>query len=170
MKKISIIFITLTFILLITGCDDDENEVVSNGKTVNTANMEHKHCTRSASGTDGVTTELSYELYYTGDKLNILESTEKVIATKDSDLDTYQQAYEKIDSYYEGLEYYDTEVIRGDTSVTRKATINYDKINIKQLLDIEGEEDNIIQDGEAKVDLWLDLAKKFGTKCEIVEE
>ena len=132
--------------------------------------MEHKHCTRSASGTDGVTTELSYELYYTGDKLNILESTEKVIATKDSDLDTYQQAYEKIDSYYEGLEYYDTEVIRGDTSVTRKATINYDKINIKQLLDIEGEEDNIIQDGEAKVDLWLELAKKFGTKCEVVEE
>ena len=132
MKKISIIFITLAFILLITGCDD-ENEVVSNGKTVNTANMEHKHCTRSASGTDGVTTELSYELYYTGDKLNILESTEKVIATKDSDLDTYQQ-------------------------------------NIKQLLDIEGEEDNIIQDGEAKVDLWLELAKKFGTKCEVVEE
>ena len=113
---------------------------------------------------------MSYELYYTGDKLNILESTEKVIATKDSDLDTYQQAYEKIDSYYEGLEYYDTEVIRGDTSVTRKATINYDKINIKQLLDIEGEEDNIIQDGEAKVDLWLELAKKFGTKCEVVEE
>ena len=104
---------------------------------------------------------MSYELYYTGDKLNILESTEKVIATKDSDLDTYQQAYEKIDSYYEGLEYYDTEVIRGDTSVTRKATINYD---------IEGEEDNIIQDGEAKVDLWLELAKKFGTKCEVVEE
>ena len=169
MKKISIIFITLAFILLITGCDD-ENEVVSNGKTVNTANMEHKHCTRSASGTDGVTTELSYELYYTGDKLNILESTEKVIATKDSDLDTYQQAYEKIDRYYEGLEYNDTEVIRGDTSVTRKATINYDKINIKQLLDIEGEEDNIIQDGEAKVDLWLELAKKFGTKCEVVEE
>ena len=95
MKKISIIFITLAFILLITGCDD-ENEVVSNGKTVNTANMEHKHCTRSASGTDGVTTELSYELYYTGDKINILESTEKVIETKDSELDTYQKAYEKI--------------------------------------------------------------------------
>lgn len=169
MKKISIIFITLTFILLITGCDD-EKKIVSNGEMVNTANMEHKHCTRSASGSDAITTELSYELYYTGDKLNILESTEKVIATKDEDLDTYQQAYEQIDSYYEGLEYYDTEVIRGDTSVTRKATINYDKINIKQLLDIEGEEDNIIKDGEAKVDLWLELAKKFGTKCEIVEE
>ena len=169
MKKISIIFITLAFILLITGCDD-ENEVVSNGKTVNTANMEHKHCTRSASGTDGVTTELSYELYYTGDKLNILESTEKVIATKDSDLDTYQQAYEKIDSYYEGLEYYDQVVTRDENSVTNEITINYDKINMKKLLKIEGEEDNIIKDGKAKLDTWLSLAKKLGTTCKEVEK
>ena len=63
----------------------------------------------------------------------------------------------------------DTEVIRGDTSVTRKTTINYDKINIKDLLDIEGEEDNIIENGEAKVEKWISLAKKFGTKCEEVE-
>lgn len=169
MKKISIIVLAFIFILLLTGCDE-ENKVISNGKKVSTANMEHKHCTRSGSGSNGVTTELSYELYYTGDRLNILESTEKVIANEDSDLDQYQKAYEQINKYYKGLEYYDTEVIRGDTSVTRNTTINYDKINIKELLSIEGAEDNIIEDGEAKVDKWIELAKKFGTKCEVVEE
>ena len=49
--------------------------------------MEHKHCTRAGTGDAGITTELSYELYYTGDKLNILSSTEKVIANKETDLD-----------------------------------------------------------------------------------
>ena len=169
MKKISVILIITISIFFITGCNEN-NKVISNGTNVNTANMEHKHCTRAGTGDAGITTELSYELYYTGDKLNILSSTEKVIANKETDLDKYQQAYETINSYYKGLKYYDTEVIRGDTSVTRKTTINYDKINIKDLLDIEGEEDNIIENGEAKVEKWISLAKKFGTKCELVEE
>ena len=170
MKKISILlFIIAISLLMVTGCSDTK-EVVSNGQKVSTANMEHKHCSRLANGGTGITTELTYELYYTNDKLNILESKEKVVATKEEDLDKYEEAFEKINKYYEGLEYYDTEVVRGDTSVTRNATINYDKIDIEKLLEIEGEEDNIIENGEAKVDLWISLAKKFGTKCELVEE
>ena len=169
MKKISIILTLIIIVFIITGCED-KNSIVSNGQKVDTSNMEHKHCSRQATGGTGITTELTYELYYTGDRLNVLESSEKVVANKDEDLDTYEQAYEKINEYYKDLDYYDTEVIRGDTSVTRNTTINYDKINIKKLLEIEGSDDNIIEDGEAKVDLWLDLAKKFGTKCELVEE
>ena len=169
MKRISIILFIMFIGLLATACNKKE-QVVSNGEKINTSSMEHKHCTRSASGGAGITTELTYEIYYTGDKLNILESTEKVIANKEEDLDKYQEAYEKINDYYKNLEYYDTEVIRGDTSVTRNATINYDKININKLLEIEGEEDNIIENGEAKVEKWLSLAKKFGTKCELVKE
>ena len=48
--------------------------------------------------------------------------------------------------------------------------INYDKVDIARLLEIEGSEDNIIEDGVAKVDKWLTLAKRFGTKCELVED
>lgn len=170
MKKISIIISILLIVVVITGCEEKTNVVISNGKKVNTSKMEHKHCTRNGSGGTGITTELSYDIYYTDDVLNVLESVEKVVANKESDLDTYQEAYEKINEYYKDLEYYDTEVIRGDTSVTRTATINYDMIDIDKLLSIEGAEDNIIENGQAKVDLWLDLAKKFGTKCEKVEE
>lgn len=169
MKRNSFIFIIIISVFIITGCIDN-NKIISNGEKISVANMEHKHCTRSGVGNSGVTTELSYELYYTGDKLNILESTEKVNATNETDLDKYQEAYETINSNYEGLEYYDTKIIRNDSSVTRKTIINYDKININDLLYIEGEEDNIIEDGEAKVEKWLSLAKKFGTKCVTVEE
>ena len=55
---------------------------------------------------------------------------------------------------------------RGDTTVISDITINYEKIDVEKLLEIEGEEDNIIENGKAKVEKWLTLAKKFGTECE----
>ena len=80
-------------------------------------------------------------------------------------LDTYEDAYKKIQQNYDGLEYYDANVERKETTVTSNITINYDKININALLAIEGEEDNIIKNGKAKVSKWLELAEKFGTTC-----
>ena len=60
-------------------------------------------------------------------------------------------------------------MIRTSNSVLNETTINYDEIDIKKLLDIEGEEDNIIEDGKAKVDLYIALLKRFGGTCEDVE-
>ena len=144
--------------------------VTSAGEDVNVASMQHKHCTRSGSIDTGSEVSLNYDLYYTGEALNILKSEEKVISSDQDVLTTYENAYKKIHANYAGLDYYDTEVVRGDTTVTSTITINYDKIDIDKLLAIEGEEDNIIENGEAKVDKWLTLAKKFGTKCEDVTE
>ena len=53
---------------------------------------------------------------------------------------------------------------------TTKVGNSSSALDIDTLLAIEGEEDNIIEDGKAKVDKWLTLAKKFGTKCTVVED
>ena len=82
-------------------------------------------------------------------------------------LDIYEEAYNNINKQYKGLEYYDTEVVRDNNSVTRDTTINYAKIDIEALLDIEGSEDNVIDsDGKVKLQTWLDFTKPFGVKCE----
>lgn len=168
-RKINLFLILSISIFLITGCSADENKIESSGEKVNTGIMQHKHCTREATAGDGIEVELSYDLYYTGEDLNILHSIEKVTTEKSADLDTYEEAYKKIQANYDGLKYYDAKVERAENSVTSDITINYDQINIKKLLEIEGEEDNIIENGKAKVDAWLTLAKKFGTTCEDVE-
>ncbi len=168
MKKISLIVILLVCVLFVAGCEKKET-IESNGEEVNVTKMEHKHCTRTGNA-QGAEVSLNYDLYYTGKTLNILKSEEKVISADESILTTYENAYKKVHSNYDGLEYYDTSVVRGDTAVTSTITINYDKIDIDTLLAIEGEEDNIIEDGKAKVDKWLTLAKKFGTKCTVVED
>ena len=131
--------------------------------------MQQKQCSRQGS-VQGGTANLNYEIFYTDDKINLLRSEEQVVSNDQNVLKTYEDAYRGIHKHYEGLQYYDTEVVVGENSVTSVITINYDKINIKQLLAIEGEEDNIIENGTAKLSKWLELSKKFGTKCEDVEE
>lgn len=172
MKKSKILFVLFLSILLV-GCgssSDNKDVVISNGDRVNTKKMEHKHCTRKGNAGTGVNVSLNYDIYYTGDLLNLLVSEEKVSSADDSVLTTYEDAYNGIKSHYSGLEYYDQEVTRGDTTVSNKITINYDKIDIDALIAIEGEEDNIFEKKVPKVDKWLELAKRFGTECEIVEE
>ena len=57
-------------------------------------------------------------------------------------------------------------LIKDDNSVTRDTTIDYEHVDIDKLLHIEGNEDNIIdENGKASLDMWLALAKKFGTVC-----
>jgi uncharacterized lipoprotein YehR (DUF1307 family) len=174
MKKISLFLLLFTSIFVLSGCSNSSTtktkeetpDIVSNGESVNTSKMSVKHCTRSATAGDGIDVSLNYYIYYTGENINVLYSEEKVISASDESLDTYEEAYKKIESYYEGLDYYDAEVIRGDTTVTSKITINYDKIDIDKLLSIEGEDDNIIENGKAKLSSWITLAEKFGTTCE----
>ena len=169
MKKVLLIIWLLVITIMLCGCEEKDNKkVVINGQTINTATMEHKHCTRGGTAT-GADVKLEYELYYTGDVLNILESKEEVISADEETLNTYEEAYKNIHTYYEGLDYYDTEVTRGDTTVTSIIKINYDQIDIDKLIDIEGEEDNIFENKIPKVSKWLELAKKLGTTCELVE-
>ena len=167
MKKISII-IVLFLVILLCGCESKDNEIIINNKPVNTSKMEHKHCTREAT-LDGGEVKLEYDLYYTGEVLNLLVSKEKIISSSEDILNTYEEAYKKIHLNYEKLENYDTSVVRGDTTVLSTISINYDKVDIDKLIEIEGEEDNIFINKVPKVDKWLELAKKFGTTCELVK-
>ena len=167
MKKISII-IVLFLVILLCGCESKDNEIIINNKPVNTSKMEHKHCTREAT-LDGGEVKLEYDIYYTGEILNLLVSKEKIISSSEDILNTYEEAYKKIHLNYEKLENYDTSVVRGDTTVLSTISINYDKVDIDKLIEIEGEEDNIFINKVPKVDKWLELAKKFGTTCELVK-
>ena len=169
MKKYSIIVILLACVLLVAGCEKKAT-VESGGEKVDVSKMEHKHCTRGAVADAGIDVSLEYDIYYKGENIQILHSVEKVITSNEESLSTYEDAYKKIYENYKGLKYYDANVVRGDTTITSDVTINYAKIDVEKLIAIEGEEDNIFENGKAKLQKWLVLAYKFGTKCEDVED
>ena len=167
-KRNSLLVLLLVLLLLVTGCAKKE-VVESNGEKVNVGKMQHQHCTRIGNA-EGAEVNLNYDIYYTDDILNVLQSEEQVVSDNSDTLTTYENAYKGIHQHYEGLAYYDTNVVREGNSVTSTITINYDKIDINRLIAIEGSDDNIFEDGKPKVDKWLELAKKLGAKCNTVEE
>ena len=181
-KKIGKIALLLIAILLLAGCGK-ENETTTkniqekktsepsiNNKTEvpesQTEGMSKLTCTREADAGSDIDVNLDYEVYYQGEYIQILHSTEQVVTDNQETLDEYENAYKGIYKNYEDLKYYDNTVKRTDNSVTSDTVINYGKIDIDKLLDIEGEEDNVIKNGKVKLDDWLEFTEKFGMKCE----
>lgn len=182
MNKFKMISIFILMIFLITGCgnseteesasssDSSSNTISSTNNDIDTTGSGKLLCTREASAGDGIDVELSYEVHYNNGVIQVLHSVEKITSDSKDSLDEYEEAYKKIASNYEGLKYYDTSVIRTDTTVTNDTTINYEKLDMDKLLEIEGEEDNVVEDGKVKLATWLDFAEKFGTTCEEASE
>ena len=168
MKKTCFIFLGCLF--LITACDGNSNggSNVTSSPSPSPKSLAkgqiHEHCVRSGNIADG-STDLSYEIYYTGEVLNRIESTESVISSSPDVLDTYEEAYRTVHSYYKNVDYYYTEVVRQDNRVTSIIRIDYDHVDADTLLALEGENDNVYENKIAKISRFKDLAKKVGMTC-----
>ena len=180
MRKNKMLFwIIICSVFFITGCGNDVDTGISNSNDNNTGSSESSIksvndlsskkgsliCSRDAKAGEGMTTAFNYYIDYKNGNILKLHAIEMVKTSNQEDLDIYEDAYNNINKNYNGLKYYDSEVIRTKDSVSRDTVINYEKIDIDKLLAIEGEEDNIIEDGKAKLNTWLDFASKFGTTC-----
>ena len=185
-NKLSKLVLIMMMVVLLTGCGSNESSTTANNANrnsnnsrsnesttpnssvskIDTTGMEKLTCSREASAGSGVDVNLDYEIYYQGEYIQILHSTEQVVTDDQDTLDEYEDAYKGIYKNYEGLKYYDNTVTRTNDSVTSDTVINYGKIDTDKLLAIEGEEDNVIKDGKVKLNDWLDFAEQFGTKCE----
>lgn len=163
MKKI--ISILLIASLLLTACTKEKQDEIANSDNNNENNLIHEHCTRLGNAGENIKVDLNYEIYYQDDILKKIESEEKITTENKETLEEYEAAYKKIHSYYKDLDNYITKLSRKKDSVTSNIIIEYDKIDVEKLLEIEGEEDNIFEDGIPKVSKWKELAEKFGTKC-----
>lgn len=162
MKKTWFILFISAFLLV--GCGKQSNSIKKQD-----SKMVHEYCVRTGT-LEGAEVELHYDIYYTGEKLNFVFSEEKVISSNSQLLDEYEKAYRNIHQNYEELKYYDTEIVRGNDSVTSRMRIHYDQIDLEQLLRIEGNEDNVVEDGIAKVEKWKALAKRLGASCQVVDD
>lgn len=154
MSRIGFLTFILAFVFLCTGCLAG-TEASASGV---------KHCSRQAE-VEGATMLMSYDIYYEGDYVTIIKSLEGITSDDQSLLDTYEEAWKKIYSQYEGIDYYDNQVIRDDNSVICDTEINYVKTDISKIIEIEGEEDNIFENGKVKLSTWLNFAKKLGVTC-----
>lgn len=176
-KILSLVIFCSFFLILVSGCDKktqssaDFNDSVVTDVTVVDEDFDEEgtgvlNCTTPAAANDGIDVTLNYFVTYKRGNILELHSVAKITSSDQNNLDIYEKSYQSISDNYKNLKYYDTSIVRDSNTLTYDVTINYDKIDVDALLDIEGEEDNIIDNGKAKLSLWLDLAGKMGTTCE----
>lgn len=180
-KTISTIVLLLFITLILTACSkqtDKEEDTETNQSSylseealskdleeIENENLVHEHCTRAGNAGVGTKVNLGYDLYYQDDTLLLLQSIEELVTDNKKTLDKYENAYRKIHSNYKQLDNYIANVDRTDSSVASNIIIEYYKIDIDKLIEIEGEEDNIFENKVPKVSKWKELAEKFGTSC-----
>lgn len=167
MKKITKIFTLLFIIITVSACSNVSEDNGVDMSKYNTKDFSLVECTRDAVTEDDSSVDIKYKVYYDKDEyIQIILSTQKVTSTDSSVLDQYEEAYNNVYSVYDDLDYYDNVVTRDEDSVTTKTYINYGKVDMDKLMEIEGTDNNVeVTDGKIKLSDWKNFAKKYGTSC-----
>ena len=153
MKNKFLIFLLLIFIFLVTGCDDSYKIV---------------YCTRSVDDSaNNISASMRYELYYDNDYyVRKSVSNEQITSTNSDVIDKYKKAYEDSFSLYKDISYYTNTIKVDNNTLTSLTIIDYDKVDYKKILEIEGDDGNIFtKDGKVKLDTLIERYQKTGSKC-----
>lgn len=158
------IFILLVVVVLLAGCKNKYGIDTSN---YSTKNLEYTKCIRKTVTDNNEKVKINYKLYSDSKGyLRVLISTEEVTSSDDDILDEYEKAYKKIYKPYKNLKYYEHSLLREGNKLTSKAYINYGKVDMKKVYEIEGTENNVkLTNGRIKLKDWKKFAKKYGAMC-----
>lgn len=151
MKKRILLVALLVVALGITGCGKEE--------------VKELNCTRTATITEGTNVDLSYNIKYKGDYVEVVKTEEKVTSDDKNVLETYKTTIEKTYSPYKDVEHYDYSVdISGNTLIS-KTTIDYTKIDTNKMIEIDSANGSIIKDGKIKVEDIKSMYESIGATC-----
>lgn len=156
-KKTVTILLLITAVLL-TACTNKEEK-----------DYKMIRCTRKAqsSAGDNVKLDLSYKVYYKDDYVKKVIATDKVTSSDNSIINQYANSYKNIYASYDGLKHFSNKITVTKDSMTSITEIDYAHIDTDKLLEIEGKDDNVVND-EGKVPLkdFLAFYEKYGAKCD----
>ncbi len=154
----------LSMLLLITGC-----ELNNTTDKYDTTGLSHTSCKRNAYANDENTTvTISYDLYSDSKGyLKVLKSKEVIEGSNSELLDQFEQAYKNIYKAYKDIDYYENKVTRDTNKVISSTKINYGKVDIDKVFELEGKDNNVkVTNGKIKLTDWESFAEKYGTTCD----
>ena len=177
LKRNKIIIILFVLCFLLVGCGKKDVDIVntSNKKgklsdnpssNINVNGSGTLEFVRSANVSEGIDASFRIVVTYKNGNMKVLHSIDTIKSDNQDTLTEYENAYKKISEQYKDIKYYDTTVTRDDNSVIFDLNINYEKVDIDKIIELEGDDAKMFKDGKAKLKAWLTYAKKFGTTCE----
>ena len=175
MKKSNILKFVVTCLVLtlfIVGCSNNStnsNETPDgiDSSKYSTKGLTEHNCYRDTDAGDDTKVDIQIKLYSDDDGyLKVMKTKETVTSKNEDILKEYKEAYKKVYSAYKDVDYYENVVEDTTGKVTSTTYINYGKIDMDKIIEIEGVENNVkMTDGKIKLSDWKTFAKKYGTTC-----
>lgn len=150
MKKIIVLGIAL--LVFLTGCGNEPEQ-----KMV---------CTRTGN-MNGIKMDFRYEVYYQGQDVNKVETTEIIESDSEETLNTYKTTIENLYGNFDNIDNYKYNVVIEGNTLTSTTDINYAKIDMDQLLEVDSSIQQLLNDNN-KVDLEkvTSVYEQAGATCE----
>ncbi len=146
MKKI--IALTLLSLILITGCGKE--------KTMT--------CTRTMNQ-NSISFDLKYEVEYLKDYVTKIKSTEMVKSSDKNVLESYKETVEKTYEPYKDVEHYNYSVEITEDTLISKTDLDYTKIDVDKMIEIDSANSKIIKDGKIKLEDIKNTYETMGLIC-----
>ena len=178
MRKSKYLFLVIALLLLVSGCKKNDPEIVNMSGTdeefnedaaynININGSGRLQCIRDVNISQ-LEDDFRYSITYKDGAITMLHSQEKVTGTNQTLLNEYEEAYKNIKNQYKGLRYYDVTVTRNDNSVIYDTVINYEKIDLDKLREIEPEiegQSDIYKNNKLMLKTWWEFSKDMGMTC-----
>lgn len=114
--------------------------------------------------TNVMTSSLNYKMDFKLKNVTKLETQEIIESTDKELLKTYKESLEELSKKYNSLKYYKTNIIEKENQLIVNTIINYNKIDMKKYLEIEGDK-TYIKNNKLKVSILKEIYEKNGAKC-----
>lgn len=157
MKK-KLLILGIIALVLITGCGQGGKDI--------TVKEEKMVCTRTGN-MNNLEMDFNYEVYYEGNNVNKVQTTEKITSEDTSVLEQSKQQIENLYSNFDNIENYNYNVVIEGNTLTSTTDINYEKIDIDELLEIDSSISQLLND-DNKIDLEkiTQVYEQTGATCE----
>lgn len=149
MKKLKLLLVVL-LALIVTGCAQQEEKTMTCTRTLNQGDLKM---------------ELNYTVVYQGDYVKKVKSVEKITSEDSSVLEAYKSQVEELYTPYDKIDYYDTKVTIDGNTMTSTADIDYEKIDVDKLIEIDSATSQLFTDGKIKVETLESVYNQVGATC-----
>ena len=149
-NKIILFSIVGIFIIMLTGCGKETNNVMT--------------CTRNMNQ-NNIKTNLKYTVSYENNYVTRVKTIETIETDSEDILDSYKTQIESLYSPYKGIDFYEYNVEVENNKLTSTVDINYEKVDTDKLLEIDSANGALIKDGKISVDDIKSVYESLGATC-----
>ena len=149
MKKLIYLPALLLLVFTMTGCEK----------------VKVMKCTRTAEISETMSISTNFTITYVNNTVKKVSTVEKLKSVDGTYLEAYKTSVESTYAPYDDIKHYDYDIEIEDDTLITKVNIDYTKIDLKDLIQADTNNSNLITEGKIDFKKLVELYKSIGSTC-----